>query len=205
MKKTTGFYPRPSVDTKASTAVGQAGGVLLTATVRASGLDAALSAELSRWRSPFATHDPAKVLVDLALTLALGGDTCSDLAVVRAEPALFGQVASDPTASRTIAALARDVTRVLPAIARARADARARVWKLAGVNAPDHARDGVNPLVIDVDATLVTAHSDKEQARATFKRGYGFHPLCAFVDHGTEAPQVFGRCYAGCGSRLRVA
>ena len=186
MKKTTGFYPRPIVDTKSSTAVGQAGGVLLTSAVRAAGLDAGLSAALSRWRSPFATHDPAKVLLDLAITLALGGDTCSDLAVARAEPVVFGQVASDPTASRTIAALAKDVTRVLPAIDRARADARARVWKLAGVNAPDHDTSASRPLVIDVDATLVTAHSDKEQARSTFKRGYGFHPLCAFVDHGTD-------------------
>jgi hypothetical protein len=185
VKKTTGFYPRPSIDTKASAAVGQAGGVLLTGTVRASGLDVALSAALARWRSPFAVHDPAKVLLDLALTLALGGDTCSDLAVVRAEPALFGPVASDPTVSRTIAALAKDVERVLPAIDRARAVARARVWAAGGANAPDHARDAANPLVIDVDATLVTAHSDKEQARPTFKRGYGFHPLCAFVDHGT--------------------
>jgi hypothetical protein len=40
--------------------------------------------------------------------------------------------------------------------------------------------------VIDVDATLVTAHSEKEQAAPTFKRGFGFHPLCAFVDHGPE-------------------
>lgn len=38
--------------------------------------------------------------------------------------------------------------------------------------------------MIDLDATLVTAHSDKESAAPTFKRGYGFHPLCAFVDHG---------------------
>jgi hypothetical protein len=35
-----------------------------------------------------------------------------------------------------------------------------------------------------VDATLVTAHSDKQRAAPTFKRTFGFHPLCAFVDHG---------------------
>lgn len=39
-------------------------------------------------------------------------------------------------------------------------------------------------MIIDLDATLVTAHSEKEQARPTFKKGYGFHPLCAFADHG---------------------
>jgi hypothetical protein len=39
-------------------------------------------------------------------------------------------------------------------------------------------------LVIDIDATLVTAHSDKKSAAATYKRGFGFHPLCTFADHG---------------------
>ena len=168
MKQTTGFYPRPRVDANGKSAVAQAGGVLLTSTVRAAGLDVALSGELARWRKPFAVHDPAKVLLDLALTLALGGDTCSDLAVVRAEPAVFGPVASDPTLSRTIARLAGDVYKVLPAIDRARAAARARVWAAARQHAPDHDRDARNPVVIDVDATLVTAHSEKELARPTF-------------------------------------
>jgi len=155
----------------------------------------ALSGELARWRKPFAVHDPAKVLLDLALTLALGGDTCSDLAVVRAEPAVFGPVASDPTASRTIARLAADVDKVLPAIDRARAAARARVWAAAGPHAPDHDVDARQPLVVDVDATLVTSHSEKENARPTFKKGFGFHPLCAFLDHGA----------AGTGEPLAIA
>ncbi|WP_024285360.1 IS1380 family transposase [Cellulomonas sp. KRMCY2] len=184
MKQTTGFYPRLTVDTSGRTAVGQAGGVLLCSTVRAAGLDVALSGELARWRRPTARHDPAKVLLDLAITLALGGDTCSDLAVVRAEPAVFGAVASDPTLSRTIATLAGDADRALAAIDRARATARARVWERAGAGAPDHDVSADAPLVVDVDATLVIAHSEKENARPTFKKGFGFHPLCAFVDHG---------------------
>jgi len=98
VKKITGFYPRVRVDSRGGSAVGHAGGVLLTSTVKAAGLDAGLSAALAPWRPASAVHDPAKVLLDLALTLALGGDTCSDLAVVRAEPAVFGPVASDPTA-----------------------------------------------------------------------------------------------------------
>jgi hypothetical protein len=163
VKKTTGFYPRPSVDTRGRAAVGQAGGVLLTSTVKAAGLDAGLSAALASWRPANAVHDPAKVLVDLALTLALGGDTCSDLAVVRAEPAVFGPVASDPTLSRTIARLAADVDKVLPAIDRARADARARVWAAAGTHAPDHGADARHPVVVDVDATLVTSHGEGER------------------------------------------
>jgi len=58
------------------------------------------------------------------------------------------------------------------------------VWALAGEHAPDHAIDVSSPLIIDLDATLVAAHSEKEHAAPTFKRGYGFHPLCGFVDHG---------------------
>lgn len=131
-------------------------------------------------------HDPAKVLLDLALGLAVGGDCLADVAVLRAEPGVFGLVASDPTVSRTIDRLADDSSAALAAIDTARAAARARAWALAGDHAPDHGTDAARPLVIDVDATLVTAHSEKEGAAATFKKGYGHHPLWAFVDHGGE-------------------
>lgn len=184
MKKSTGFYPRPVVDADGKSAISQAGGVLLTSTVRAAGLDRALGEALKSWRAPLARHDPAKVLLDLAISLALGGEACSDIATVRAEPAVFGPVASDPTLSRVLAGLSADVGKVLAAINTARAAARARVWAAAGANAPGHDRDASHPLVIDIDATLVTAHSEKENAAPTFKRGFGFHPLCAFADHG---------------------
>ena len=95
-------------------------------------------------------------------------------------------MASDPTVSRLIDALAADAPAALAAINAARAAARRSAWALAGEHAPDHGVDAARPLVIDVDATLVTAHSEKEQAAPTFKRGFGFHPLCAFVDHGPE-------------------
>ncbi len=95
-------------------------------------------------------------------------------------------MASDPTVSRCIDTLAADAPAALAAIASARATARARAWSLAGVHAPDHDASAGSPLVIDVDATLVTAHSEKESAAPTFKRGFGFHPLWAFVDHGAE-------------------
>ena len=186
MKKRSGLYPRVGVDAAGSGVVSQAGGVTLVETLRVSGLDAALSRALAPWRKPTATHDPAKVVCDLALTLAVGGDCLADVAVVRAEPGVYGPVASDPTVSRTIDALAGDAPRVLAAINAARARARAHVWGLAGEHAPDTGADADRPLVVDVDATLVTAHSEKEQAAPTFKRGYGFHPLWAFVDHGPE-------------------
>jgi hypothetical protein len=157
---------------------------MLVETVRASGIDRVLSEALTPWSRPTAVHDPAKVLLDLAVTLAVGGDCLADVAVLRAEPGVYGPVASDPTVSRVIDALAADAQRVLAAINTVRARARARVWALAGVHAPDAGSTANRPLIIDVDATLVTSHSEKESARPTFKRGYGFHPLCAFADHG---------------------
>jgi hypothetical protein len=166
--------------------VSQAGGVVLVEAVRASGLDAALSTALLRWRKPMAIHDPGKVITDLAVALALGGDCLADIALLRAEPAVFGAVASDPTVSRVIDRLAADPRRALAAIDVARAAARSTVWRLAGAHAPDHGIDADRPLIIDTDATLITAHSDKEQAAPTFKRGFGFHPLWAFLDHGAE-------------------
>jgi len=166
--------------------VSQAGGLILTETIRAVGLDQALSRELARWRLPLAIHDPGKVVVDLAVTLALGGDCLADIALIRAEPGVYGLVASDPTVSRTIARLAQDAPAALAAIAAARASARARAWRLAGTHAPDHGVDRNRPLIVDVDATLVTAHSDKEGAAPTYKKGFGHHPLCAFVDHGRD-------------------
>lgn len=184
--KTTGLYPRVRVDAAGSGVVSQAGGLLLTGAVRASGLDAELSKVLAPWRKPLARHDPAKIVTDLAVTLGLGGDCLADIAVLRGEPGVFGPVASDPTVSRAIDALAADVERVLKAIDTARAAARATVWALVGDHAPDAGRDADDPLIVDTDATLVGAHSDKQGAAPTFKRGYGFHPLCAFVDHGPD-------------------
>jgi hypothetical protein len=77
--------------------VSQAGAVLLVETIRKSGSDGALSAALTPWRRPRATHDPGKVLLDVAV--ALGGDCLTDVAMLRAEPGVFGPVASDPTVS----------------------------------------------------------------------------------------------------------
>jgi len=160
--------------------VSQAGGVLLVETVRKTGLDTAISAALMPWRKSRAVHDPGKVLLDLALAVALGGDCLSDVAVLRAEPQVFGPVASDPTVSRLVETLAAAGPRALTAIRRARAEVRERVWKLAGTDAPD--TDG--QLIVDIDGVLVLAHSEKQDATATWKRTFGHHPLVAFVDHG---------------------
>jgi hypothetical protein len=104
-----------------------AGGGLLLQTAALAGLPRALSQALAPWRPRRARHDPGKVLLDLAVAVALGGDCLADLAAVRCQPDLFGEVASDPTVSRLIATLAADVDVSLAAIRSARAQARARV------------------------------------------------------------------------------
>jgi hypothetical protein len=184
VRKSTGSYPRLKVDVSGHGVVGHAGGVLLTETVRAARLDTVLSAAVAPWRKRLAVHDPAKILLDLAVAVALGGDCLADVNQLRAFPQVFGPVASDPTVSRLIDTLAADADRVLAAIGAARAAARATVWRLAGEHAPDRDVDADRPLVIDVDATLVTAHSEKELAAPNFKRGFGFHPIGAWLDHG---------------------
>ena len=158
--------------------VSHAGGVLLVETARRSGLAQGLSRLLGPWRLPLARHDPGKIVADLAVAVALGGDAACDVAVLRAQPGVFGPVASDPTVSRLIGRLAADADDALAAISAARAGARERVWHHAGAPVQN------GQVVIDLDATLITAHSEKQDATRTWKKGFGFHPLLGFVDHG---------------------
>jgi hypothetical protein len=177
----TARRPKLTVSADGSGIVSQAGALLLTQTLRLTGLDSGLSAGLARWHTDRAVHDPGKIIADLAVTLALGGDCLADVAVLRAEPALFGPVASDPVVSRLISQLAGDKTRALKAIRAARAAARQRAWALAGDTAPG--ADGAL-VTVDIDATIVTACSEKDQAAPTWKKTFGFHPLTVFADHG---------------------
>jgi len=84
VKKRSGLYPSVQADAAAVGVVSQAGGVALVEAVRAAGLDRGLAEALGPWRKPTAVHDPAKVLLDLAVALALGGDCLADIAVLRA-------------------------------------------------------------------------------------------------------------------------
>jgi Transposase DDE domain group 1 len=139
------------------------------------GLTEGLSAAMAPTKQRRRGHDRGRVLVDLAVMLADGGEAISDLAVLRDQPNLFGEVASLPTAWRTLEAIDDDA---LVRIAAARAAAREQAWAA-----------GADPgfYVIDFDGTLVTAHSDKEGAAPNYKRGFGFHPLLAYLDATGEA------------------
>lgn len=100
--------------------------------------------------------------------------------MLRAEPDVFGPVASDPTVSRLIDTLAASGEKALRAIRASRAEVSKHVRRLAGQEAPD--ADGT--VTVGFDGVLLIAHSDKEDAAPTWKRTYGHHPLMGFVDHG---------------------
>jgi len=167
--------PRLKVSADGHNIVSHVGARLLADLADETGLTAGLSAAMAPTKRRRRGHDRGRVLTDLAVTIADGGDAISDLAVLRDQPDLFGQVASTPTAWRTLDAIDPPA---LERIAAARAEARRRVWAA-----------GADPgfYVIDFDGTLVTAHSEKEGAAPTYKRGFGHHPLLAFLDATGEA------------------
>lgn len=157
--------------------VSHAGTALLARVADKLGLTNGLSVRLGPIKQRRRGHDPGRVIRDLAVMLADGGECVSDLGAVRDQEALFGPVASDSTAFRVIDRVASEPG-LLDALRAAHARARARFWELHG--APER-------LTIDVDATLITAHSEKEQAAGNYKGGYGFHPLHAYADETREA------------------
>lgn len=135
------------------------------------GLGAALSARIVAAGERLPLHDRGKVLVHAMLTLAGGGDACSDVEFLRAQPALFGPVPSDSTLYRTYRQI--DAA-TLAGLWDAMAEVRADVWS---------AVDMGERVVLDIDASLVEIHSEHKQGTAaTYKRGFGFHPMFCFAD-----------------------
>lgn len=173
--KASGSLGRLQVVADAEGLTSRAGTVLVAGVADRVGLTAGLAEALAGLRERRSRHDPGRVLRDLALTLADGGDCLADLRSLRDQETLFGPVASDATAWRTLASLDE---RRLQAIRVARAEARRRVWEQAG--APER-------VILDLDGTLVTAHSDKEGAAGTYKGGFGFHPLLCYEAETGEA------------------
>ncbi|MGH9089583.1 MAG: IS1380 family transposase [Acidimicrobiales bacterium] len=124
-------------------------------------------------------HDRGKVLTQVMLMLAGGGECCADIEYLRSQPGLFGPVPSDSTLHRTICAIDEAT---LGYLGEAMRDVRAQVWRRSS------ATSGTAAVVLDIDASLVEIHSEKKEGTAaTYKGGYGFHPMFCFADATGEA------------------
>lgn len=167
--------PRLRVTTGGKGVGSHVGSRLVADMADVTGMSESLSVAMAPTKQRRRGHDRGDVLVDLAVMLADGGETISDLSVLAHQPALFGSVASVPTAWRTLEAVDAEA---LERVNAARAEARASAWAA-----------GADPgfYVVDIDATLVGSHSEKERAAPTYKRGFGFHPLLAYLDGTHEA------------------
>lgn len=166
---------RPRVTTDGQGLVSHAGAALLSELADRSGLTLGLSHAMSGCGIRWHTHDPGVVLSHLAVAIADGADCLSDMAVLREQTELFGPVASRPTAWRAVQAVASVELRTIPV---AVAAARARVWDAAGLD--------LDLVTLDFDATLLDAHSEKQDAAPTYKRGFGFHPFAVWCDETNE-------------------
>ena len=189
---------RPAVEVSAdgTGVVSHAGSRLIADLADQTTLTAQLSAAFAHRPAPQTAHDPGRVLTDVAVMLADGGECISDIATLADQSAVFGPVASDSTCWRLLNAI---TSADLEEIAQARAGARAVAWAqraeqsghalpaslVAGMPLLDG--EGRPVLVIDDDATIVVTHSEKERTAATFKHSYGYHPVLAFCDNSNEA------------------
>jgi Transposase DDE domain group 1 len=170
----TNSGPRFEVTTDGEGVVGHVGAALLVELADRLGLTRALWWRAGRGQTPRHRHDAGAVLRDLAVMLADGGDALSDLTVLRDQPELFGPVASTSTAWRVVEQVAADELG-LAGLRAARAQARERAWRVGAWPEGDL-------LLVDVDGTLLDAHSPKQGAAGTYKGGFGFYPLVCFLD-----------------------
>ena len=180
--KNTARRPKITVSADGRGLVSQAGALLLAEAARVTGLGEGLSAGLARWRAPRAVHDPGKIIADLAVALALGGDCLADVAVLRCPAGAVRAGGLRP------GGLPADHAR-WPRTRRGRCGRSARRGPRPGSGPgrwPATGRPGADGALIpvDIDATIVIAHSEKEQAAPTWKKTFGHHPLTAFADHG---------------------
>jgi hypothetical protein len=154
--------------------VSRAGVALLRELTVETGLaDGWTNALLDTYKAFPAVHLPGRVLADLAVVIADGGDALAHLATLRDQDKLFGTVASDATAWRCVE---RVDEAHLQRLREVRAQARERAWAAGAGPEPN------DELTIDIDATISIAHSEKENAAKTWKKTFGFHSLLAYLD-----------------------
>ena len=168
--------------------IAHAGSIGLRMLAENTGLTGALSTAMARRSFIPSVHDRGQVLTDVAVLLADGGEAISDIDVLRHQRQILGPVASAPTVWRALDEVTDARRRK---IATARARVRRHVWSqltaTGGVLASKVAgTDLGETIVLDVDATIVVTHSEKELASPTFKRTFGYHPIGVWCDNTGE-------------------
>lgn len=146
------------------------------------GVGDSLSARVPISGERFPLHDRGKVLTQAMLMLAGGGEACSDIEHLRAQPELFGSVPSDSTLYRTFRHID---SATLDGLWEAMGEVRAAVWRRSA------ATTGTATVVLDIDSSLHEIHSEnKAETAATYKGGFGFHPIYCFADATGETLAV---------------
>lgn len=184
--KRTSWSSGLSVTSDGVGVVAHAGSIATRLLADRTGLTAELSRAMVR-RNFNPGHDRGRVLSDVAVMLADGGEAIVDIDVLRHQSSVLGPVASPPTVWRTLDAI---TSGRLKKIATARARTRRHVWSQLPGGVPASRAAGTalaeDLIVLDIDATIVVSHSEKENAAATFKRTFGFHPLGVWCDNTEE-------------------
>jgi len=184
MFKNTGVFPSPSVATTGQSLVSHAWLNVLASFIDAFDVRDLCVDRLGQFVPAGARHRPGTILGSLAARLAGGGEHVSDLDILRSGPGVFGGVASNATISRFFERTVANPDLFDYGFSTMSRQLRSRVWAAAGDRNPALHATALDPLIIDLDATLVTSHSDKEQAVGTYKGGYGSAPFAASIDYG---------------------
>lgn len=177
-------YPSPRTELTGQNLVSHAGLSALGTFLNSLDFRRLCEDRFSQFVPKAASHRSGKIIADLALMLAAGGEQACDMDILRTSTPVFGPVASEATVSRFVGRIKHMPEAFTYGYHTMAKELRSRIWAAAGTRNPAERASRLHPLIIDIDATLVQAHSDKEHAAGTYKGGYGFAPMIATADYG---------------------
>jgi hypothetical protein len=184
MQKYSRLFPSVPVSFTGQSLISHAGVSVLTGFMDALGFGRLCEDRLGQFVPAGAKHRPGRLVGSLAAVLAAGGEHASDLDILRSSPGLFGQLPSNATVSRFFERTVANPELFSYGFETLTRELRTRAWNAAGNRNPAASATAADPLIIDIDATLVTSHSDKENVAGTYKGSYGFAPFIATADYG---------------------
>jgi hypothetical protein len=180
----TRVFPSVPVTFTGQSLISHAGLNVLTGFMEALGFGGLCDNRLGQFVPSSARHRSGKLVGSLAAMLAAGGEHVNDLDMLRASPGVFGPVPSNATVSRFFERTVAHPELFAYGFETLSRELRSRAWDAAAKSSPAARATSAEPLIIDLDATLVTSHSDKENVAGTYKGGYGFAPFIASCDYG---------------------